>query len=578
MGTPLVESNGLVLTKPGEIANHFNEFYVGKVSKLRQDMTITDNSKANDCIKKIIMKDKLCEFKFLQIEVSEVERLLRSLPDSKTAGLDNLDGKVLRLTAGIIASPICHIINRSLEVGLCPKRWKEAKVIPLPKDTKAVFNERNSRPISILSVLSKIMERLVYLQIQAYFTSNNLLTNFQHAYRAGHSTSTALIQMTDDWLKAIDNSMLVGAVLLDFSAAFDVLDHLLLVEKLKCYGFNSSALKWIMSYLSSRSQKVYLNGSLSSNRGLESGVPQGSCLGPLLFSVFTNDLPWATKSATTVLFADDSTLYCSAKSCDELNEVLSRELNVVHDWAACNRLVLNISKTKCIVLGTRHRLSTSPKLDLNLCSLAVQQVESTKLLGVMLDCTLSWSKHIDYILLKMGRAIGVSRKCASFVARPLLRRIVQSLVLCHLDYCSMVWSSANSGDLRKLQVVQNRAARLVLGCSPRSNVSRMHACLSWLTVENRLKCNTLVLFKSVMTAKMPVFIHEQIVFSNTMHNHYTRGSSNGQLELATSKNKNNALMRSFIFRSLSLWNNLPLTLCILSKLSFKRTLKVYLTL
>ena len=143
----------------------------------------------------------------------------------------------------------------------------------------------------------------------------------------------------------------------------------------------------------------------------------------------------------------------------------------------------------------------------------------------------------------------------------------------------MVWSSAASGDLKKLQVVQNRAARLVLGCSLRSNVNRMHACLSWLTVENRLKCNTLVLFKSVMTNELPVFIHAQIVSSNTMHNHYTRGSSNGQLELPTSKNKNNALRRSFIFRSLTLWNNLPQNLCcIYSKFNFKRNLKVYLTL
>lgn len=206
------------------------------------------------------------------------------------------------MTAGIIASPICHIINRCLDVGLCPNMWKEAK------DTKAAFNEANSRPI--LPVLSKIMQRLVDSQIQSYFISNKLLTDSQHAYRAGHSTS-ALIQMTD-WLKAIDNSLLVGAVMLDITAAFDVLDHSLLVVKFQCYGFNSSALKWIQSYLSCRSQKMYLNGSLSSSRGLECGLPQGSCLGPLLFSVFTNELSWTTKCAKTVIFADDSTLYYSA--------------------------------------------------------------------------------------------------------------------------------------------------------------------------------------------------------------------------------------------------------------------------
>ena len=186
----------------------------------------------------------------------------------------------------------------------------------------------------------------------------------------------------------------------------------------------------------------------------------------------------------------------------------------------------------------------------------------------MVDCSLSWSRHINYIVSKMGRAIGIARKVCSFVARPLLRQIVQSLVLCHLDYCSTVWSSAASGDLRKLQVVQNRAARLVLGCPLRSNVSRMHACLSWLTVENRLSLNTLVLFKTVMSSKTPAFINSQIVFSNTVHGHNTRGSSNGQLVLPHPRN--NFLKRSFIYRSLSLWNNLPLCLCcIYSKSAFK---------
>ena len=222
-------------------------------------------------------------------------------------------------------------------------------------------------------------------------------------------------------------------------------------------------------------------------------------------------------------------------------------------------------------------LSKSPKLELNLCSSAVEQVESAKLLGVMVDCTLSWSHHINYIILKMGRAIGTSRKCASFVARPLLCQIVQSIVLCHLDYCSMVWSSAASGDLKKLQVVQNRAARLVLGCSLRSNVSRMHTCLSWLTVENRLMCNSLVLFKSVMSSKMPDFINKQVVFSNTVHKHYTRGASNGQLVVPIPRT--NALRRSFIYRCVTLWNNLPPNICcIYSKSTFKKYLKVHLTL
>ena len=175
----------------------------------------------------------------------------------------------------------------------------------------------------------------------------------------------------------------------------------------------------------------------------------------------------------------------------------------------------------------------------------------------------------------MGRAVGVVRKCCSFVPRPLLRQIVQSLVLCHLDYCSTVWSSAASGDMRKLQVVQNRAARLILNCPLRANVSGMHACLSWLTVQNRVSFNTILMFKTVMSNKTPVFINSQIVFRNTVHGHDTRGSSKGQLVLP--RPKYSILKRSFIYRSLSLWNDLPRNLCCInSKLTFKKHLKFYL--
>ena len=556
--TPYVESNGLILTKPGDIANHFNDYYMRKISKLRQAMVFTENIKSNHCIRDCIMKDKESKFNFHRVDVTEVERLLHSLPDSKLAGLDYLDSKLLKITAGVIAHPVCHIFNRCLAIGLCPKSWKEAKVIPLPKDTKSVFNEVNSRPISILPVLSKMLEKLVHGQILEYFISNQLLTDSQHAYRAGHSTSTALVQMSDDWLKALDNSLMVGVVLLDFSAAFDVLDHSLLVEKLKYYGFNCLALKWITSYLSSRSQRVFLNGSLSNSRRLECGVPQGSCLGPLLFSIFTNDLAWATKCATTVLYADDTTLYVSGPSCNALNEVLSSELDVVHDWVVGNRLALNIPKTKCMVLGTSQKLSGGPKLNLKMSNMLVQQVETTKLLGVTVNSTLSWSGHIDSIVMKMGRAIGAVRKCCSIVSHTILRQIVQCLVLCHLDYCSNVWASAGSGERRKLQVVQNRAARLVLGCPKSMNVGRMHACLSWLSVENRLCFNTLMLLKTAMCRENPGFIHEQIVYRSAVHDHYTRSASNSQLVLPLPKH--NSFKRTFIYRSVSLWNKLPCSL------------------
>lgn len=242
-------------------------------------------------------------------------------------GTDNLDSRLLKLSAVHISKPTCHIFNKCLISGVCPKLWKEGKIIPLPKDTKSTFCGPNSRPISILPILSKLLEKIVFKQVQDYFSHNDLTTMFQHAYRSGHSTCTAMTQMSDSWLTSIDDSMLVGTILLDFSAAFDVIDHGNLISKLISYGFTSTAIKWFTSYLSERSQRVYFNGALSCSKSLDCEVPQGSCLRPLLFSIFTNDMPYVLSKATLTMFANDSTLYYAAPTCSELNQVLSCEVS-----------------------------------------------------------------------------------------------------------------------------------------------------------------------------------------------------------------------------------------------------------
>ena len=212
------------------------------------------------------------------------------------------------------------------------------------------------------------------------------------------------------------------------------------------------------SYLTSRSQS-----SLSNRRYVDCGIPQGSCLGPLLYSIFTNDLPLAVKQASLTMYADDSTLYYAASTCSELNQVLTVELNRVYDWIRSNKLVLNPSKTAAMLFGSSKKLAQESKLNLIIDGQHIQQVKKTKLLGVHLDGELSWSDHINKIAAKMGAGIGAARKFAPFLPPLLLNQIVCSLVLCHLDYCTGVWSSASKGLINKLQIMQNKAARLVLG-------------------------------------------------------------------------------------------------------------------
>lgn len=347
--TSCIEVEGSFITKPVDIANYFNDYFIDKVCKLRQKMPTSYCESNYLCISEEIMNDKNCSFKFREVTREEVKQLLLSINNDKPPGTDNLDGKLLRMVADHIATSICYIFNLSLERKVCPQVWKEAKVIPLAKNARAVFSGSNSRPISLLPAISKLLEKFLFNQIQGYFTMNEL-SKYQHACREGlYSTCTALVQMTDDWLKYIDHQNIVGAVLLDFSAAFDIIDHSLLQGKLKCYGFTPSALAWVESYLTDRTQKVYFNGSFSEVRSVACGIPQGSSLGPLLFSIFTNDLPLVCKRASVSMYADDVTLYMPAPALENITAALNNELQMVSNWVTDNKLVLNIAKTKSIL-------------------------------------------------------------------------------------------------------------------------------------------------------------------------------------------------------------------------------------
>lgn len=569
-----IENGGTFITKPKEIADHLNNFFRSKVNKLRKESSQRADSSSIVNIQDY-MKDKSCQFEFSELTVETVVRLVKGACGDKQPGMDGIDGKLIRLAVDYVAQPICHILNTSLKQAIFPQAWKEAKIIPLPKDKKASFSGPNSRPISLLPALSKILEKTIFDQIQEYLSVNNLLTKYQHAYRKGHSTCTALTQMSDDWYRDLDNKMICGAVLLDFTAAFDVIEHKLLLEKLVCYGFKPSAATWMESYLMDRSQRVFFNGSYSNSVLVESGIPQGSCLGPLMYSVFTNDLPQVLRYANLSMYADDTTVYASAKTAEELTVILNRELSSIGKWVHENKMVLNLTKTKSIIFGSNQSLRAEPELRLCIEGTSIQQVKETKLLGITLDDKLSWSKHIDTIVNKMGKALAVVRRCRNHLTPDLRKLVVSSLVLSQLDYCQIVWANTTKKDMSKLQLVQNKAARFALHCPYRTSIHSMHAGLQWLKVEDRMAAALLLSTWSLLQSKTPADQYSKLNNNLASHTYVTRRVTEGRFSLP--KANTNFLRRTVGYRAMKSWNLLPTEIInVTSKRIFKKQIRKHL--
>ena len=261
--------------------------------------------------------------------------------------------RLLKLAAPFIADEVTYICNHSISNSIFPSKWKEAKVAPLHKNGPRE-EVNNYRPISILPVLSKVLEKHVHESLSDYLHQHKLLHKTQFGFRAQHSCETALVNMIDLWLNAIDNGQMIGVVLVDFKKAFDLVDHQILINKLEMYGIKDQALSWFKTYLTNRKQQVTINNSKSDFKHISCGVPQGSILGPLLFLLFINDLPLYTNNVFTDLYADDTTLYDVQDSMEQIEKNLQAALNNLHIWCRANGMILNSSKTKVMLVTTNQ--------------------------------------------------------------------------------------------------------------------------------------------------------------------------------------------------------------------------------
>ena len=380
-----------------------------------------------------------------------------------------------------------------------PKAWKIAEVIPIPKEGNSE-EPANNRPISLLPILSKVSERLAHKQFVEFLTMHDKLSTYQSGNRKMYSTETALINVTDNILKAIDEKSASLLVLLDMSKAFDSLNHNLLLEKLRKLGLKASVTSWFSSYLSSRYQRVRYEDSLSELLPLTNGVPQGSILGPVLFSIYINDLISVITHSQPAAYVDDSQLHFKFSVSDSSSAMaaVNQDLRNISKWCAKNSLLINPEKTKLVVVGSAQLIKRLPHISLSLLGKTILPVSFVKDLGVYIDQYLTYDVHITKTASScMNQLVQISR-IKHLLDKKTLLLLINSFVFSKLFYCSSVWGNTSKRNLHKLQLVQNFAARVVLGLRKCDHISQGRRSLRWLDVTEKVLFNDLVLaFKCV---------------------------------------------------------------------------------
>jgi hypothetical protein len=432
---------------------------------------------------------KTPSMKDIKVTIPGVFKLLSEIIPNKATGPDELPPRLLKECANEIAPIITLLFNQSLLSGVIPQDWKIANVCPIfKKGNKSTLE--NYRPVSLTSVLSKVLEHIIYSNISKHLEQFNILSPRQHGFRSGHSCESQLILALNDWAKVIDAKGQSDIAILDFSKAFDTVPHKRLMLKLQGYGIQGTTLSWIIAFLSDRRQRVAIDGSFSGWSPVTSGVPQGTVLGPLLFLLFINDI--GNNIASDIrLFADDCVLYRKIDSQSDC-DILQHDLDTLTDWA--DKWQMRFNTKKCHIMHmTKRRKPINNAYNMAGTPLAV--VKSHPYLGVDIQCDLRWDDHVNSVVNKASKILGMLRRNVSCCTRSTKATAFLSLVRPLLEYASPVWDPYRTKHIDALEMVQRRGARFVMSdYRYTSSVTTMLSDLKWPSLADRRKISRLVVF------------------------------------------------------------------------------------
>ena len=479
----------------------------------------------------------------------EIGKIIGSLKNKKSSGDDMISNSLLKQIKDEVCDSLVIMINKSLNSGVFPKQLKNAVIKPLFK-SKDKMEIDNYRPISLLRVISKIYERIVNNRLMTFLEKHDVLYQRQYGFRKGMSTSDAILDVIGSLCNKINNKEVVILTLIDLSKAFDTLDHSILLNKLEHYGVRGIPLDWFRSFLSNRSICVKINNTASEKRMVNQGTPQGRVISPTLFNIAINDLPHSLKYAESILFADDTSLISSGHGPKVAYARTNHDLQLIDDWFRSNKLLMNVSKTKQIVLNVLKKGSNTSELVIN--GNIKQPDEFAKLLGINIDKDLSWETHVNALRGKLSHGIFKLKTVKNALDIKTKKHIYYAFFHSHLQYAIGSWGFMISQKLlNKLQVLQNNAIRVITGKSRRCSVKNEYMKLNILNMTALIKTElSKISYRDVYGLLPP---HVSKLFEHINHGYDTRNRNAPTIRKHSSSYYN----KTYLVKSPGYWVGLP---------------------
>lgn len=522
-----------------EIVNSFNNYFVNIGPQLAAEIP-------NRVAEASITRNQSTFFLSAITEQELVNVVLKCKSKSSTDCYD-IDMTLVKNIIFHIAKPLTYICNLSFQSGCFPDKMKVAKVLPLFKNgNKHYFT--NYRPISLLPQFSKILEKLFNSRLESFLDKHHIINEGQYGFRKQRTTSMAILDAIEGITTNLNEKKIVAGVFIDLKKAFDTINHSILLDKLDRYGIRGVSGDWLKSYLTNRTQYVVMGKHSSEHFDITCGVPQGSVLGPTLFNMYINDIFDVSKSLKFILFADDTTIFCSSENYDDLVSTLNVEMNRVKHWLDVNKLSLNLNKTKIMLFSSSN--SSYSEIDLIIDGVQIETVNENAFLGVIIDSNISWKAHIRLIKTKISKSISIINRVKFYLDKNALRSLYCTMVLPYFMYCVEIWGNTYQCTIDPLVKLQKRAVRIIHKVGFRDHTHNLFINSRLLKFNDLVKYSTVIVFYKAFNKTLPSNLQQLFIQRGNTHNF--RGY--GKFKQPHAKNNRKRFCVSVC--GVKLWNNL----------------------